>query len=78
MRLGVIIVPIVLVALFSSSAFGFVYFRNINTTGIADNQFFFGDPGDRLIAGNWIGTGEDSPADFRPGNRTVPMRYANT
>jgi hypothetical protein len=34
------------------------------TTGIADNQFFFGDPGDRFVAGDW-GTinGIDTPPD---------------
>jgi len=23
------------------------------TTGVADNEFFFGDPGDRFVAGDW-------------------------
>jgi hypothetical protein len=57
---------------------GLVYFRNSHTQGVADNQFFFGDPGDRLVAGDWTGDGIDSPGLFRPGNHTVYLRYANT
>ena len=29
--------------------------------GIADNQFIYGDPGDRFVAGDWTGNGVDSP-----------------
>lgn len=29
---------------------GLVYFRNSHTQGVADNEFIYGDPGDRLVA----------------------------
>ena len=58
---------------------GFLYFRNSHTQGIADNEFFYGDPGDRLIAGDWgIVDGTDTPAVFRPSNTTWYFRYTNT
>jgi hypothetical protein len=58
---------------------GFVYFRNSHTQGNADNQFFFGDPGDRLVAGDWgIIGGTDTPAVFRPSTTTFYFRHANS
>ncbi len=57
---------------------GLVYFRNSNTQGIADYSFYFGDPGDRLIAGDWNRDGNDSPAVYRPVDRTFDLRYTNT
>jgi hypothetical protein len=58
---------------------GFVYFRNSHTQGNADNQFFFGDPGDRLVAGDWgIIDQVDTPAVFRPTNTTFYFRHTNT
>jgi hypothetical protein len=55
-----------------------VYFRNSHTQGVADNEFIFGDPDDRLVAGDWIQTGIDSPAVFRPSNTTFFFRHSNT
>jgi hypothetical protein len=55
-----------------------VYFRNSHTQGIADNQFIYGDPGDRLVAGDWTGNGFDSPGLFRPSNTTWYLRWSNT
>jgi hypothetical protein len=57
---------------------GLVYFRDSNTTGIAHSQFIFGDPGDRLAAGDWIGSGRDTVAVYRPSTQTLYIRYANT
>jgi hypothetical protein len=59
-------------------ATGLVYFRNTNTTGNADNQFIFGDPGDRFVAGDWTGNSVDSPGLFRPSDTTMYLRYENT
>jgi hypothetical protein len=57
---------------------GFVYFRNTNTQGNADTQFYFGDPGDRLVAGDWNNSGVDSPALFRPSATMFFFRFTNT
>ena len=32
---------------------GLVYYRNSLTTGIAEESFIYGDPGDKIIAGDW-------------------------
>ncbi|MGB5730141.1 MAG: hypothetical protein WBN24_00830, partial [Acidimicrobiia bacterium] len=40
--------------------------------------FIFGDPGDRLVAGDWTGDGTFTPALFRPSNTTMYFRYTNT
>jgi hypothetical protein len=55
-----------------------VYFRNSHTQGNADAQFIFGDPGDRLVAGDWTGNAVFTPALFRPSNTTMYFRYTNT
>jgi hypothetical protein len=58
---------------------GFVYFRQSHTQGIADSEFFFGDPGDRLVAGDWgIIDSIDTPAVFRPSDSTFYFRHTNT
>ena len=58
---------------------GFVYFRNSLTTGIADNSFFFGIPGDRFITGDWgMIDGTDTPGLFRPSNVTFYFRHTNS
>ena len=49
------------------------------STGNADGQFFFGNPGDRFVAGDWgIVDGNDTPAVFRPGNATFYFRHTNS
>jgi hypothetical protein len=45
---------------------------------VADNEFIFGDPGDRLIAGDWTGDGIDSVGVFRPSNQRGYLRFSNT
>ena len=45
---------------------GKVYLRNSNTTGVADVEYFFGDPGDIAVPGDWDGDGCDTVAIFRP------------
>ena len=46
---------------------------------VADAQFIFGDPGDRLVCGDWgVVDGIGTPGLFRPGNTTVYLRYTNT
>ena len=43
--------------------------------GVADGQFYFGDPDDRFISGDWGGiTGQDTPAVFRPSDTTFYFR----
>ncbi len=60
---------------------GFVYYRNTLTTGVADNQFFYGDPGDQIIAGRWAqnpSPGPDTVGIFRPSLGTFYLRFTNT
>ena len=58
---------------------GFVYFRNSHTQGIANAEFFFGDPDDRLVAGDWgVVDDVDTPAIFRPSLSRFFFRYTNT
>ncbi|MDP9495333.1 MAG: hypothetical protein M3P87_08840 [Actinomycetota bacterium] len=58
---------------------GFVYFRNTLNTGNASNEFFFGDPGDRFVAGDWgVVDRVATPGLFRPGNTTFYFRHTNT
>jgi hypothetical protein len=45
---------------------GFVYLRNSNTQGVADITFFFGNPGDVPIAGDFNGNGCDTVSIYRP------------
>ncbi|MCJ7770228.1 hypothetical protein MUP37_01485, partial [Candidatus Bathyarchaeota archaeon] len=46
-------------------ASGYWYFDN-NLDGIVDKSFRYGGAGDRIIKGNWQGTGKDGIAIFRP------------
>ena len=49
------------------------------TTGTADGQFFFGNPGDRFVAGDWgVVDGVETPAMFRSANDTFYFRYTLT
>jgi lysyl endopeptidase len=45
---------------------GYVYLRNSNSQGIADIDFFFGNPGDVPIAGDFDGDGCDTVSIYRP------------
>ena len=57
---------------------GLVYFRNSNSTGVAHFQFIFGDPGDKIISGDWDGDGDDTVAVYRPSNGMFYIRNSNT
>jgi hypothetical protein len=46
---------------------GFVYVRNTNDTGIANNEFFYGVASDIPIAGDWDGDGVDTIGIYRDG-----------
>lgn len=51
------------------------------TTGIADNDFFFGDPGDQIVTGRWAQNptpGPDTVGIFRPSNGTFYLRFSNS
>jgi len=57
----------------------FAYLRNSNSQGIADIRFFFGNPGDRFVAGDWGQVdGTDTPGLFRPADTTFYFRHTNT
>jgi hypothetical protein len=45
---------------------GYVYLRNSNTQGNADIRFFFGDPDDVPLAGDFNGDGCDTVSIYRP------------
>ena len=47
-----------------------MYLRNSNTQGTADIKFFFGNPGDMPIAGDFNGDGCSTVSVYRPGNQT--------
>jgi hypothetical protein len=55
-----------------------MYFRNSHVQGNADLQFYFGDPGDRFVAGEWSADGRSSPGVFRPSTQTLYVRFTNT
>jgi hypothetical protein len=57
---------------------GLVYFRNSHSQGNADNLFLFGNPGDRLIAGDWTGDSIYTPALFRPASTTMFFKHTNS
>jgi hypothetical protein len=44
---------------------GYVYLRNSNTQGIADYEFFFGNPGDYPLVGDFDGDGFDTVSIYR-------------
>ncbi len=46
------------------------YLRNSNSQGIADIRFFFGNPGDVPIAGDFNNDGFDTVSIYRPSNQT--------
>jgi hypothetical protein len=55
-----------------------VYFRNSNSTGVAEFQFIYGNPGDKLVAGDWDGDGDDTVGVYRPSNGVFYLRNSNT
>jgi hypothetical protein len=50
---------------------GFVYLRNRNDFGVAEEEFYYGIPDDVPIAGDWDGDGCDTFAIFRPNEGRV-------
>ncbi|MCO6502523.1 MAG: hypothetical protein J5I28_05525, partial [Acidimicrobiales bacterium] len=56
---------------------GLVYFRNTNSTGVADFQFIYGNPGDKLVAGDWDGDGTDTVAVYRPSDGRFYIKLQN-
>ena len=58
---------------------GLFYWRNTLDTGIADGTIFFGDRGDRFVAGDWgIVDGIETPTVFRPSDTTFYFRHTLT
>jgi len=53
---------------------GFVYLRNLNATGVADQSFFFGLSNDIPLAGDWDGDGLDTFAIYRPSQGRLYLR----
>ena len=54
-----------------------MYYRNTNSQGNADDQFIFGDPGDKIVASGFSTLGYDSPALFRPSDLTWYISHYN-
>jgi peptidoglycan hydrolase-like amidase len=59
------------------SASGFMYLRDSNEFGIAENDFWFGIPEDLPICGDWDGNGTETIGIFRPSNRTFYVTNTN-
>ena len=60
---------------------GLVYYRNSLTTGIAEESFIYGDPGHKIIAGDWAqkpASGQETVGIFRPLNGTFYLRFTNS
>ncbi len=55
-----------------------MYFRNSNTQGIADFDFFYGNPGDRFVGGDRTADGTDTPGVFRPSDAFFYLKHTNT
>lgn len=52
---------------------------NTLETGVASGEIFFGDPGDRFVAGDWGRIdGKDTPGLFRPSDSTLYFRHTLT
>jgi hypothetical protein len=45
---------------------GYVYLRNSNSEGVADISFYFGDPGDLPLSGDFNADGCDTVSIYRP------------
>lgn len=56
---------------------GFMYLRNSNEFGVAENDFYFGIGEDVPICGDWDGNGTETIGIFRPSNRTFYLANTN-
>lgn len=61
---------------------GQVFLRNSNTQGIADDDFYYGIPGDKINAGDWLWNdnvpGPDTVGIYRPFGRSMFLRFSKT
>ncbi|MGI9667345.1 MAG: VanW family protein [Acidimicrobiia bacterium] len=55
---------------------GEVFLRNAHAGGAADVSFVYGDRGDRVVAGKWVGDA-DTVGLYRPSTGTFFLRYTN-
>ena len=58
-----------------------VGFVGVERSGVADAQFIFGNPADRLVAGKWAQAGnlsKDTVGVFRPSTRTIYLKFSNS
>ena len=53
------------------------HLRNSNTTGSPDSSFFFNNFGDRPVAGDWNGDGDETIGIWRPSNGNFILREGN-
>jgi hypothetical protein len=44
---------------------------------VAEFEFFYGDPGDVIVAGDWDGDGDDTVAVYRPGDGRFYVNLEN-
>ena len=56
---------------------GFMYLRNSNDFGVADNKFYFGMREDRPICGDWDGNGTETIGVYRPSTGTFYLANTN-
>ncbi len=56
---------------------GYMYLRDSNEFGVAENDFFFGIGEDLPICGDWDGNGTETIGVFRPSNRTFYLANTN-
>jgi hypothetical protein len=45
---------------------------------VAQAQFTFGNPGDKIVAGDWDGDGDDTVAVYRPASGMFYARNSNS
>jgi hypothetical protein len=53
------------------------HLRNSNSTGSPDSSFFFNNFGDKPVAGDWNGDGDDTIGIWRPSNGNFILREGN-
>jgi hypothetical protein len=51
--------------------------RLSHTQGVADLAFTYGNPDDRIVAGDWDGNGVDTVAVYRPSDGNWYIKLAN-